>query len=40
MMFRHGLRVNEALDLKWTDIDWATFLGFERLRERLPRVVV
>ncbi len=24
MMFRRGLRVNEAVELRWTDIDWQT----------------
>jgi integrase len=37
MMFRHGLRVNEALDLKWTDIDWATApVHIKRLKQGSP----
>jgi hypothetical protein len=39
MMFRHGLRVNEALDLKWTDIDWATaHVHIKRLKQGSPSV--
>jgi integrase len=39
MMFRHGLRVNEAVDLKWTDIDWATaHVHVKRLKQGSPSV--
>jgi integrase len=39
MMFRHGLRVNEALDLKWTDIDWVTaHVHIKRLKQGSPSV--
>jgi integrase len=39
MLFRHGLRVNEALDLKWTDIDWATaHVHIKRLKQGSPSV--
>ncbi len=39
MMFRHGLRVNEAIDLKWTDLDWQTaHIHIKRLKRGSPSV--
>ena len=37
MMYRHGLRVGEVVDLKWTDIDWKTgHLYVRRLKQGNP----
>lgn len=39
MMFRHGLRVNEAVELRWTDIDWQTaHIYIKRLKRGSPSV--
>ncbi len=39
MMFRHGLRVNEVVDLKWTNIDWTTaHIHINRLKQGSPSV--
>lgn len=39
MMFRHGLRVSEVINLKWADIDWATaHIHVSRLKQGFPSV--
>ncbi len=39
MMFRHGLRVNEAVELRWTEIDWQTaHIHIRRLKRGSPSV--
>lgn len=39
MMFRHGLRVSEVINLKWADIDWATaHIHVSRLKRGFPSV--
>ena len=39
MMFRHGLRVNEAVELCWSDIDWYTaHIHIKRLKRGSPSV--
>ncbi len=41
MMFRHGLRVNEAVNLKWESIDWKTaHIHINRLKQGSPSVQV
>jgi integrase len=34
MMFRHGLRVSEAISLRWSDIDWDTTTIYVRRMKR------
>jgi integrase len=37
MMYRHGLRVGEVVDVKWADIDWKTaHLYVRRLKQGKP----
>jgi integrase len=39
MMFRHGLRVSEVINLKWSDIDWGTaHIHITRLKQGSPSV--
>lgn len=39
MMFRHGLRVSEVINLKWADIDWTTaHIHVSRLKQGFPSV--
>jgi integrase len=39
MMFRHGLRVNEAVELRCTDVDWQTaHIHIRRLKRGSPSV--
>ncbi len=39
MMFRHGLRVNEAINLRWDCIDWGTaHIHVNRLKHGSPSV--